>query len=295
MGTAETPVDQANVAIILTRLEQLGWKSGRNLGIDLRWWTGTQDQMHGVIADVIASRPDVLIAFTNLALATLMPMASNIPVVFVGVGDPVGSGFVASLANPGGNITGFSSYDGPMASKWLQILKEIAPQLIRVIALLHPETPSHQTFWRAIEAAAPRLGVEITPGAVYDAADIERAVSSFAKEPNGGVIILPHALTNANLDLIIALTLRYRLPSIMANSGSGTVNSGGLAYYGVDFGETFGQTAEYVDRILRGERPGDLPVQQPTKFKFALNLKTARALGLTISPQLLALADEVIE
>jgi putative tryptophan/tyrosine transport system substrate-binding protein len=293
MGSTETVLDQTNLAAFVARLSDLGWKIGRTLRTDVRWWTGTPEQMRGVIADMLASPPDVFVAWTNLALATLQPMVENVPVVFVGIGDPVGSGFVASLAHPGANMTGFASYDEPMGGKWLEILKETVPHVTRVMALLHPETPSHQGFWRAIEAAAPRFAVEVTPGRVHDASEIERAVSSFGEKANGGLIVLPHALTVANRDLIIALTLRYRLPSV--TGAAGFVNASSLLYYGIDFQDSFRHTAEYVNRILRGEKPADLPVQQPTKFKLTLNLRTARVIGLNIPPMILARADEVID
>jgi putative ABC transport system substrate-binding protein len=293
MGTAETPLDKANIAVFLSRLDELGWKAGRTLRTDVRWWIGTPEQMRKVIADLLTSSPDIFVVFTNLALASVQPMVSKLPVVFVGVGDPVGSGFVASLAHPGANITGFSSYDAPMGSKWLEVLKETAPHLTRVIALLHPETPSNQGFWQSIEAAAPRFGIEATAGGVHNAAEIEGVVTSFAEKPNGGLIVLPHAVTNANTSLIISLSLRHRLPSVMSAAGTG--NSGVLTYYGIDFPDSFRRTAEYVDRILRGEKPADLPVQQPTKFKLVLNLKTAQAIGIEIPPIMLTRADEVIE
>jgi putative tryptophan/tyrosine transport system substrate-binding protein len=293
MGSAETALDQTNLTAFMSRLNELGWRTDRTLRTDVRWWTGTPEQMRSIIAEMFASSPDVFVAWTNLALATLQPMIGNFPVVFVGIGDPVGSGFVASLAHPGANITGFASYDEPMGGKWLEVLKETAPQLTRVMALLHPETPSHQGFWRAIEAAAQRMAVKVIPGAVHDASEIERVVSSFGEDANGGLIILPHAVTVVNRDLIIALTLRYRLPSV--TGAAGFLNASSLLYYGIDFQDSFRHTAEYVDRILRGEKPADLPVQQPTKFKLTLNLKIARVIGLNIPPTLLARADEVIE
>jgi putative ABC transport system substrate-binding protein len=274
MGSAETALDQISVATFVARLDELDWESGRNLRTDVRWWSGTPEQMRGVIADMLMSSPSVFVVWTNLALATVQPMVVNVPVVFVGVGDPVGSGFVASLAHPGANVTGFSSYDEPMGGKWLEVIKETAPQLTRVMALLHPETPTHQEFWRAIEAAAPRLAVEVTPGRVHDASEIERNISVFAANENAGVVILPHAVTNANRDLIIALTLRHRMPAI--NGDPSSVIAGALVFYGIDWKDSFQHTAEYVDRILRGENPADLPVQQPTRFKLAFNLRTAR-------------------
>jgi putative ABC transport system substrate-binding protein len=216
-----------------------------------------------------------------------------VPIVFVGVGDPVGAGFVASLGRPGGNITGFSGTDGPIGGKWIEVLKETAPHLQRVLAILHLETPVHRAFWRAIEDAAPRFGVEAVSGGVHDAAGIERAVSSFAARQNGGMIVAPHAVTWANEPLLIELGLRHRLPSHYATAGS--VKAGGLVSYGHDFEDSFRKTAEQVDRVLRGEKAGELPVQQPTKFKLVLNLKTARTIGLAIAPAVQALADEVFD
>jgi len=293
MGSAESALDRADVSTFLARLEELGWKSGRNMRVDVRWWTGGQEQTRPVLAEMLASSPDVAVANSNLALAVLKPIAASVPVVFVAVGDPVGSGFIDSLAHPGGNITGFASYDGPMGGKWLEVLKETAPRLTRVMTILHPETPVHQQFWRAIEAAASGFGAEVTRGGVHDGSEIESVITEFAVKDNSGLILLPHALTQANRDLIIALTLRYRLPAIHAVIGA--VAGGGLVSYSIDFEYVFRRGAEYVDRILRGEKPADLPVQQPTKFKLAFNLRTARVIGLTIPPTLLARADEVIE
>jgi len=293
MGSAETELGKTYLATFLQRLEQLGWTQGRNARVDVRWWTGGEAEMRPVVAELLALSPDVIMVFSNLALALLKPMARNVPVVFVGVGDPVGDGFVASLAHPGGNTTGFAGTDGPIGGKWLEMLKETAPHLTRVMMIFHPETPIHQAFWRSLQEAAPRFGVEVTAGGVHDAAEIERAVSSFATSENRGLIVAPHAITWANEELIIALTLRYRLPAHYATAAS--VMAGGLVCYGHDFDDSFRKTAEYVDRILRGEKPGDLPVQMPTKFRLVFNLKTAKAIGLTIPPPLLARADEVIE
>src|SRR5436190_13927677 len=293
MGSAETELGKTYLATFLQRLEQLGWTQGRNARVDVRWWTGGEAEMRPVVAELLAFSPDAIMVFSNLALALLKPMARNLPVVFVGVGDPVGDGFVASLAHPGGNTTGFAGTDGPIGGKWLEMLQETAPHLTRVMMIFHPETPIHQAFWRSLQEAAPRFGVEVTAGGVHDAAEIERAVSSFATSENRGLIVAPHAITWANEELIIALTLRHRLPAHYATAAS--VMAGGLVCYGHDFDDSFRKTAEYVDRILRGEKPGDLPVQMPTKFRLVFNLKTAKAIGLTIPPSLLARADEVIE
>ena len=293
MGTAATEQFETYLATFLRRLEELGWKKGRNALTDVRWWSGEPEQMRSVVAELLSFSPDVIMVYSNLALAVLKPMAEKVPVVFVGIGDPVGDGFVASFAHPGGNITGFAGYDGPMGGKLLEVLKETAPHLTRIMVIFHPETPIHQAFLHSIKDSAPHLGVEVTPEGVHDAAEIESAISSFAMMKNGGVIVLPHVVTWANENLITAMALRHRLPAVYASAGS--VTAGGLVSYGFDFDDNFRQTAGYVDRILRGEKPSDLPVQQPSKFILAFNLKTAKALGLTVPPTLLARADEVIE
>ena len=293
MGTATTELGKSYLATFVQRLEQLGWINGRNARIETRWWTGTIDEMRPTVAELLAPSPDVIMAFSNPAVALLKSSTGKIPIVFVGVGDPIGDGFVPSLAHPGGNITGFAGTDGPIGGKWLEVLKETAPHVTRVMMLMHPETPIHQAFWRSLEAAAPRFGVEVTAGGVHDAAEIERAISSFAMRENAGIIVNPHALTWANEDLIIALTLQHRVPSHFATAAS--VKAGGLVCYGHDFEDALRKTAEYVDRILHGERPSDLPVQMPTKFRLIVNLKTAKSIALEIPPTLLARADEVIE
>jgi len=293
MGTATTVLGKSSLSTFLQRLEQLGWADGRNARIETRWWTGTVDEMRPIAAELVAFSPDVIMAFSNPAVALLKPMASTIPVVFVGVGDPIGDGFVPSLAHPGGNITGFAGFDGSIVGKWLEVLKETVPHITRVMMIMHPETPIHQAFWRSLEASAPRFGVEATSGGVHDAAEIERAITSFATKENGGIIVNPHALTWANEDLIIALTLQHRVPSLFATAAS--VKAGGFVCYGYDYEDVMRKTAEYVDRILRGEKPGDLPVQMPTKFELVINLKTAKMLGLDVPPIVLARADEVIE
>ena len=293
MGAAPSVLGDTYLAAFSKRLEELGWVNGRNARTDVRWWTGGPEQMRPIVAEMLAASPDVIMVFSNLALAVLKPMAGNVPLVFVGVGDPVGDGFVASLAHPGANITGFAGTEAPMAGKWLEVLKETAPGLTRAMAIVHLETPAHQAMWNAIRDAAPRLGVEVTAVGVHDAADIERATAAFSPKENGGIIVLPHAVTWANGDLIIALALRHRMPAIYATEGS--VTSGGLVSYGLDFVHSFRQTAEYADRILRGAKPADLPVQQPSKFKLTFNLKTAKAIGVGIAPTLLNRADEVIE
>jgi putative ABC transport system substrate-binding protein len=226
MGTTASELGEGYLTTFLQRLDELGWRKSRNILIDVRWWTGGPEQMQTVVAELLSFSPDVVMVFSNLALALLKPMAGTVPIVFVGVGDPIGDGFVDSLARPGGNITGFSSYDGPMGGKWLEVLKEAAPHLARVIALLHQETPIHQRFWQSTEAAAARVGIDALAGGVHDAAEIEAIVTSFAEKPNGGLIVFPHALTNANSSLIVSLALRYRLPSAPLGGSQGGSEGG---------------------------------------------------------------------
>lgn len=293
MGSAPSADAERYVSAFFLRLAELGWKAGANLQADIRWWKDGQDQMKPVLADLLASSPDVVVAFSNLAVAVLRPLTGNIPIIFVGVGDPISDGIVSSLAHPGGTITGFISHDASMGGKWLETLKEGYPSLARVMAILHAETPVHRAFWQSLANAAPQFGIEATPAGVHDASEIEKAVASYATTENAGIVIFPHAVTLVNRDLIIALSLRYRLPAIYP--GFGATAAGALFSYSVDWEESFRRTAEYVDRVLRGERPGDLPVQEPTKFWLAVNLKTANAIGVTVPALLLNRADEVIE
>lgn len=293
MGSAETELGKTYLATFLRRLEQLGWTQGRTARFEVRWWAGGTTEMQPVAQELLSFSPDVIMVFSNLALALLKPIARTVPIVFVGVGDPIGAGFVESLARPGGNSTGFAGTDGPIGGKWLEVLKETAPHLTRVMMILHPETPVHQAFWRSAEEAAPGLGIEVAQGGVHDGPEIERVIASFSPGENRGILVAPHAITWANEELIIAQTLRHRLPTHYATPES--IRAGGLVCYGHDFDDSFSKTAEYVDRVLRGERPSDLPVQMPTKFRLVFNLKTAKAIGLTIAPSLLTRADEVIE
>jgi putative tryptophan/tyrosine transport system substrate-binding protein len=293
MGAAETAWSRGWLASFLRRLDELGWREGRNLVTQVQWWNDQPEQMRAWAAELMARTPDVAMAFSNPALAILKPLAGDIPIVFVGVGDPVGSRFVASLARPGGNITGFASHAPSMGGKWLEVLKETAPHVTRALAIMHVETEVHQAFRQSIEDAAPRLAIETSAGSVHNAADIEGIITSFAQKPNAGLIALPHALTIFNAPMIVALAQRYRMPGIYAQAEA--VAIGGLVSYGLNWNDQFRRVAEYVDRVLRGTTPADLPVQEPTKYQLAINLKTAKALGLNVPPTLLAIADEVIE
>ncbi len=293
MGAAETAWTRGWLAAFWRRLNELGWKESRNLVTQVQWWNDQPEQIQVWATELIARSPDVAVTYTNLALAVLKPIAGNVPIVFVGVGDPVGGGFVSNLARPGGNITGFASYEPSMGGKWLEVLKETAPHITRALAIMHPETLSHQAMWQSIEEAAPRLAIETTAGHVHNAAEIEHVIASFAQKPDGGLVVLPHALTVFNASAIIALARRYRMPDVHALAEAVAV--GGLISYGINWNDQFRRAAEYVDRILKGTKPADLPVEQPTKFELVINLKTAKAIGLEIPPTLLARADEVIE
>jgi putative ABC transport system substrate-binding protein len=293
VGAAETAWSRGWLTAFLRRLDELGWRESDNLVMQVQWWNDQPEQMRVWAAELIARSPDVAVTYTNLALAMLKPIAGNVPIVFVGVGDPVGGGFVSSLARPGGTITGFASHEPSMGGKWLEVLKETAPHITRVLAIMHPETPASQAQWQSVEEAATRLTIEATAGNVHNAAEIERVITSFAQKPYGGLVVLPHALTIFNASAIIALAHRYRMPDVHALAEA--VAAGGLVSYGLNWNDQFRRAAEYVDRILKGTKPADLPVEQPTKFELVINLKTAKTIGLEIPPPLLTRADEVIE
>jgi putative ABC transport system substrate-binding protein len=235
----------------------------------------------------------VILANSPLALRALRQRTRTIPIVFALLVDPLDEGFVDSLAHPGGNITGFGSFEYALSGKWLEVIKEIAPHLARVMVINQPENVSAVGYLRALEAAAPAVGVKLLPAQLRDAAEIEQAIAAFAREPNGGLVVLPSPLTVLHRDLIVALAAQYRLPA--AYSYRYFAASGGLVSYGIDSLDVFRRSASYVDRILKGEKPADLPVQNPTKYELVINLKTAKTLGLDVPPMLLALADEVIE
>ena len=293
MGATETAWSRGWLAAFFRRLDELGWQESRNLVTQVQWGTDQPQQMRVWAAELIARSPDVAVTFTNLALQVLKPIAGDVPIVFMGVGDPVGSGFVTSLAHPGGNITGFASHESSLGGKWLEVLKETAPQITRVLAIVELGNAASQAQWRSVEDAAQRLAVEATAGNVRNAAEIEYAITSFAQKGNGGLVVLPHALSVFNASAIIALAQRYRMPNIHAIAEA--VAAGGLVSYGINWNDQFRRAAEYVDRILKGTKPADLPVQQPTKFDLVINLKSARAIGLEIPPTILLRADEVIE
>jgi putative tryptophan/tyrosine transport system substrate-binding protein len=283
---------QARLAAFTQALKQLGWSEGRNLRIDTRWATADDIRRHA--AELAALAPDVLVAGTGTAtVAPLLQATRTVPIVFVTVIDPVGAGFVASLAQPGGNATGFTIYEYGMSGKWLELLKEITPRLTRAAVLRDPAVASGIGQFGAVQAVAPSLGVEVSPVDVRDADEVERAVTAFARGSNGGLIVTGSAFGIVHRKLITTLAARHKLPAVY--SGRFYVTAGGLISYGPDSIDQFRRAAGYVDRILKGEKPADLPVQAPTKYELVINLNTAKALGLNVPQSVLGRADEVIE
>ena len=284
---------QVRVAAFREGFQKLGWTAGRNVRIDYRWAGDNADRLRAYAAELVGMAPDVILAGAQTATSALYRETRTIPIVFAQVGDPIGQGFVASLARPGGNITGFVSLEYAIGVKWLELLKEIAPRVTSVAVIYDPANPSWAGYLREIEAGVPSFGVQLSPSAVRDAAAIAHAIDAFAGEPNGGLIVLPGPVSVAHREQIIALAAKHRLPAVY--SFRFYVTSGGLASYGVDTIDLWRRAAGYVDRILNGEKPADLPVQRATKFELVINLKTAKALGLDPSIALLARTDEVIE
>lgn len=274
-------------------LEKVGWLEGRNVRIDARFAGGRADQFQALSTELVALKPDVILAHTTPVAAALRRETHTIPIVFISVSDPIGSGFVASLGRPGGNLTGVLQYEASIAGKWLAMLKEIAPDLARAALLANPKTTAYDYFRRSAEAVAASLAIELVPSPVENAADIERAIESLARVPNGGLILPPDSTTILHRNLIISLANQHRVPAVY--SLRAYVVAGGLISYDTNQVEIARLAATYVDRILRGANPADLPVQVPTKYETVLNLKTAKALGLTVPPGLLVAADEVIE
>ena len=285
-----TPV---RVTAFAQGLQELGWIAGRNVRIDYRWGAGDPDLFRKYATELVALGPDVIVGSTTSIVRELQRATPALPIVFVGVIDPVGGGLVASLARPGGNATGFALFEYGMSGKWLELLKEIAPRITRVAVIRDPTATGGSGQLAAIQVVAPSFGVELSPVDTRDADGIERAVSALARETNAGLIVTGSTSALAHRELIINLVARYPLPAIYPFRPF--VAGGGLAYYGADSADQFRRAAGYVDRILKGEKPADLPVQAPTKYELVINLKTAKALGLTVPPTLLARADEVIE
>ena len=290
---SDDPAEQARLMAFGQGLQELGWTIGRNVRIENRWSAGDPERIRRNTEEMVALAPDVILASGNAGVAPLLQATRTVPVVFVIVPDPVGAGFVDSLARPGGNATGFIAYEYGLSGKWLEVLKEIAPGVTRAAVIRDPALASGPGQFAAIQSIAPSLGVEVSPVNVRDAGEIERAITAFAHSPNGGLIVTGSALVGLHRHLIIALAARHKLPAVYVERTY--VAAGGLISYGSDFLDQYRRAASYVDRILKGEKPADLPVQQPTKYELVINLKTAKALGLDIPPTLLARADEVIE
>jgi putative tryptophan/tyrosine transport system substrate-binding protein len=294
MITTEGAEGQTRAALLRQGFSELGWTEGRNIRIDYQWSGGDGARAKTLAAELVSQKPDVIIATTTLSLTAVRNETNTIPIVFVNVGDPIAQGFVSSLAHPGGNITGFTSFEFATSAKWLELIKEIVPELRRVAFIFNPEAaPFAEKFVKSIERAAPSFGVELIVSPTRDAAEIDRALTAVLGNPKGGLIVDPDAFTSANRALIISLAARYHLPAIYPLRFY--VVEGGLLSYGNDLNEVWRRVPSYVDKILKGASPGDLPIQQPTKFELIINLKTAKALGLTIPPTLLARATEVID
>jgi len=287
------PQARIEVATFLRGLQELGWNEGRNLRIDTRWGGGDADRIRKYAAELVALGPEVVLAPGGTVVGALQQASRTVPIVFVNVTDPVGRGYVASLAQPVGNATGFTSFEFGMGGKWLEVLKEMAPRVTRAAVLRDPVITAGMGYLAAIHALAPSVGVQVTPVDVRHTSDIERAVAAFARTPNSGLIVTADPAAIVHREGIIALAARHRLPAVYPYRFF--VISGGLISYGLDNIEQYRLAAGYVDRILKGEKPADLPIQAPTKYELVINLKTAKTLGLEVPPTLLARADEVIE
>ena len=290
---ANDPQAQTRHAALLQGLQELGWIAGRNMQIDARWSTGNADDTRKLAVELVASAPEVIFASGSAGVAPLRQATRSVPIVFAIVPDPVGAGFVDSLARPGGNATGFTSYEYSIGAKWLELLKQIAPEVTRAAIVRDPAISAGIGQWGAIQSVAPLMGIEVSPVNVEEAGEIERAVAAFARSPNGGMILTGSSLAIVHRELIIALAARHRLPAVYYDRYF--VAAGGLISYGPDLIDQFRRAASYVDRILKGEKPADLPVQAPSKYEVVVNLKTAKVLGLDVPATVLARADEVIE
>jgi putative ABC transport system substrate-binding protein len=294
-GVPETDLDGiAHNAAFRQELQKLGWTEGRNVRLDYRWGSGgNRDLRRRYVAELVALTPDVILANGSAGIEVLQQATKIVPIVFVNLADPVGAGFVESLARPGGNTTGFTSFEYGLSVKWLELLKEAVPRVTRVAILREPNNPTGIGQWAAMQVAAPSLGLELRPIGTRDAPEIERSIAAFAREPNSGLIVTAGGLTVIHRDLISIVAARHHLPAVYPYRYF--VTGGGLMSYGPDPSEQYRRAAGYVDRILKGEKPADLPVQTPTKYELAINLKTAKALGLEVPLILQQRADEVIE
>lgn len=287
------PEAQARVAAFRARMSEAGWIEGQNIQIDFHWGAGGADHMQSAVATLIGLSPHVIVSSGTPATKAAQQTTSSIPIVFANVADPVGAGIVVSLARPGGNTTGFTNYEYAMGGKWLEVLHETAPRVNRFAVLQAVNNPSLDGFMREIESAAMRLRVQVTAAPVRNTSDVEHEIEMLAREPNAGLIVLPDALMISQRDLIVRLTAQHQLPTIYSERAFTSI--GGLISYSYDAIAQFGQAASYVDRILKGTMPGELPVQGPTRFELAINLKTAKALGITVPDKLLGTADKLIE
>jgi putative ABC transport system substrate-binding protein len=293
VGGADDPDVKERYAAFLQRLRQLGWIDGRSVRIDTRWPAGNVDSIRRYAAELVALAPDTILAGGTAIVGPLLQTTRTVPIVFAGAADPVGAGFVESLARPGGNATGFMQFEYSLSAKWPELLKQIAPGVTRVAVLRDPVITSRIGQFAVIQSAGPSLGMDVSPVNVRIVAEIERAVTAFAHSSNSGLIVAASGLAATHRELIISLAARHKLPAVYPRRLF--VMDGGLISYGPDRVDLFRQAADYVDRILKGEKPADLPVQAPTKYELVINLKTAKALGLQVPPTLLARADEVIE
>ena len=293
--TREDDVEgQTRVALLRQGLKELGWIEGRNINVDYRWTGGDAARAKTNAAELVSQKPDLIIANSTQSLAAVRDETSTIPIVFLVVGDPIGQGFVSSLARPGGNITGFTAFEFATSAKWLELIKEIVPEVKRIAFMFNPFGGSYaEKFVQAIAPIASSSGIDLKVSPTCNAADIDQALIAVSGEPRGGLIVSPDGFTTSNRGLIISLAARFRLPAIYPYRYFAA--DGGLLSYGHDSNEPWRRAAAYVDKILRGASPADLPIQQPTKFELIINLRTAKALGLTIPPQLLDRADELIE
>ena len=293
MGANDDPQGQSWIAGFQQGLAELGWLDGRNVQVDVHWGGADMDYIRRTAAELARSKPDVIVPYASRVLNAVREATRDVPVVFLATSDPVGLGFVQSLAHPGGNLTGFLLYEVSVAGKLVQLLKEIAPHVSRVALLASPDNLSTTGFWKSIQEVSKAVGLEPTYFPVRSAADIEAAIPDFARESNGGIVLPTDVTTITHRDVVIALAARHQLPTIYPFRAD--VRRGGLMCYGPDTRDLFHRAASYIDRILKGERPADLPVQAPTKFELAINMKTANALGLNVPTQMQLIADEVIE
>jgi putative ABC transport system substrate-binding protein len=292
-GGADDPDGQVRLAAFVQALQQLGWTDGRNVKIDYRWPAGDAEKTRKYAAELVALAPDVILAVGAANMTPLLQATRTVPIVFMAVADPVGAGYVDSLSRPGGNVTGFMLFDYGLSAKWLELLKQIAPSVTRAAVLRDPAITSGIGQFAVIQSVAQSVGVNVSPVGVHDAGEIERAVAAFARSSNGGLIVTGSTLALVHRELIVSLAARHKLPAVYFQHAF--VTGGGLISYGPDPVDQYRRAAGYVDRILKGEKPADLPVQAPTKYELVINLKTAKALGLEVPSSLVAHADEVIE